>query len=331
MCSKILVHFGVTCPDVVKSFDPESWIEASVISQCFVNRPKIVAGNYLPNVTQFNKNPLRDTRSRLIYRYFTKVLDSRNRLFIGHEQLRNFRSRFGEKIDAQVWFLPVDIKKYQNTERTPQYGALVSVGRLAPMKEYCFYMVEVVGELRRKGFQVTWDVYGDGIYEEEISKFASKLGLTDSVRLRGRLPYGSFPQAMGNAFAFIGMGTSAIEAAACGVPSIVAIAHDRSGMTYGRISRLPLGNVGDRVITPPELRVVEEIENLLTMSDIEYQRAVQEDRDYVGRYDMDEQMKSFMKLVSYAAPAPTDAVLLAVYNAHFRLERLRIRLSKCVS
>ena len=329
-CAKVINEHGLCAPEVIKAYDPESWLEAGVLCRCLNPNPKVLAGDYLPLFPKATRKTIRGTRNRLCLRYFLKELSYKNRIFISNEQKLECMSRVGSEVDGHLWPLPLEVSRLRKAPRVPQKGVLVSVGRLSPMKEYNFYMVDVVDELRRKGHEVTWDVYGDGPDEQAIISTIQNRGLQKVIRLHGRLPYEKLADALKPAFAFIGMGTAAAEAAACGVPVVVAIAHDRLGVTYGRISMLPFGNMGDRIAGQPTRRVVDELRTLLDLSAKAYEIAAQEDTDYVQQYDMDLRMGQFMKIVDQASPVPISKLLTLSYIVHMRLEQmLRFTSTRC--
>lgn len=313
--------FKIQKPDVIKGFDTETCFEAGVVSRCFAPQPKVVAGVYLPTYDRPSRVLYKDTRRRLIHSYFVHGLSRKNRIFLAYEQKAEYQARTSPLMDGHVWPLPVDVRRYESVKRSPRSGELVSIGRLSPMKEYNFYMVDIVSELLREGRVVTWDVYGDGPDEQGLLQLVKERGLTHQIKLHGRLPYEKFGGAMNTAYLFIGMGTAAVEAAASGVPVIVAMAHDRSGKTYGRISTLPLGNIGDRMSTPPNHSVIDEIRALLDLSPEAYASEAGKDKDYVQQYDVNVRMKQFMEIVDQATSSPPSKHLLFLYSCHLRLEQ----------
>jgi len=325
---KICKKLNIPRPDLIKGFDPESCWEASVLSQAFTPSPKVIAGVYLPTVSTTSTRLFRETRQKMLLQHFEKRLNRNNRLFISDEQLENYRKERAPLMEGHVWPLAVDVGRFTSAQRQPRKGSLVSIGRLSPMKEYNLYMVDVVARLVRSGLDVTWDVYGDGPDEEHVKNLIHESGMEDRIRLHGRLPYDRFQDALLNAYIFVGMGTAAVEAAACGVPVVVAIAHDPTGMTYGRISRLPMGNIGDRMIRPPHLFVEDEIKAILELTPQHYAREAEIDRAAALQYDMEQRMQHFMDIVERATPCSPNAILKIAYSAHLRIEQARLCLSR---
>jgi glycosyltransferase involved in cell wall biosynthesis len=61
---------------------------------------------------------------------------------------------------------------------------LVTTGHLEPVKNHR-YLLEVLGEARRAGHQLTLDVFGEGPLLHELQRQARSLGVADQVRFRG--------------------------------------------------------------------------------------------------------------------------------------------------
>jgi len=110
---------------------------------------------------------------------------------------------------------------------------ICSVGRIVDFKTYNIWMLDVVRELVKLGYQVRYDVYGDGLEIDKVSQKIKELNLSDSVFLMGKLKYESFNKTLMNYDLFIGSGTSIIQASSLGVPSIIAIDSIETPLTYG--------------------------------------------------------------------------------------------------
>jgi glycosyltransferase involved in cell wall biosynthesis len=326
--NNILSEFNILRPDVIKSFDPISWWEASVVSQCFSPPSKVIAGVYLPKPVSVTSKFFRNTRLKIVLRQFERHMGRDNRLFISDQQLENYRLVKYSFMNGHIWPLAIDVERFVNVDRQPRKGAIVSIGRISSMKEYNFYMVDVVEQLLRDGYDLTWDVYGDGVDKERLAQLIKDRNLQDHIHLHGRLPYTQFENALKNAYFFVGMGTAALEAAACGVPTIVAIESDKTGMTYGRISQLPFGNIGDRMRQPPNLFVKDEIRAILECSPEQYSQEAEHDRTYVKQYSMEQRMRHFMEIVERARPFSPDKFFMAAYSAHLKVEKFRVCLSR---
>jgi len=153
------------------------------------------------------------------------------------------------------------------------------------MKEYNLYMIDIVASLLKRGFDVNWDVYGYGEYEGVMRHRIQEMKLSESVRLRGPAAREDVPHVLSTAMIFVGMGRAVMEAAAAGVPNIVALAYDSTGMTHGSLRRLPFGIVGERLEGLPLKPVEEEIVRILGLSDAEYEIESADEFRSTARYD----------------------------------------------
>lgn len=137
---------------------------------------------------------------------------------------------------------------------------ICAVGRLVAFKSYNLYMLDVVKRLNESGFNVVFDVYGDGPLKSAMEARVDELRLTSYVSLKGRLDYSCFDDVVGVYDLFIGSGTAVIQAASLGVPSIAAVENVLEPMTYGFFSDvhqyeynldglgLPMYNVYDMLV-----------------------------------------------------------------------------------
>ena len=140
--------------------------------------------------------------------------------------------------------LPVDTRRYRGAP-APVWGRLVTVGRLVPFKTYHRWMLPVIAALRNAGAPVTYEVYGEGPERPALREQIEALGLADSVRLHGAVPWSALPAVFAGAWGFAGMGTSLVEAAAAGVPALVTPESSREPLTYGFFHESPGFEVGE--------------------------------------------------------------------------------------
>lgn len=110
---------------------------------------------------------------------------------------------------------------------------IAAVGRLVEFKTYNFYMIDVIKELRLKGVDIQFDIYGSGQLKHQIQEKINKANLQDRIALKGTLDYSSFDSTVSNYDLFIGSGTAIIQASSLGVPSIVGVENMIEPNTYG--------------------------------------------------------------------------------------------------
>ncbi len=109
---------------------------------------------------------------------------------------------------------------------------LVSVGRLSPIKDQTT-LIRAVQLLRRRGLLFRCAFVGesperDCAYAEELRRETARLGMEGAVQWAGGTPHHETPQWMARAFAHVNLcpngalDKAALEAMACGKPSLVA-------------------------------------------------------------------------------------------------------------
>ncbi len=295
-------RLGLEPAGVIKAFDIcASWI-ATAFSSCVHPPAKVVFGNYFPNIIPVDSNPLKNLSRRLFLLNLRRNFADQSILCMSQEQISEFRRPYGAERNPVFWPLPVEDLAKGVPPREPKWGKIVSIGRLDAMKEYNIYMLDVVANLRRRKLPVTWTVYGDGALRPAMEKRIAHLGIENAVQLMGKLDYARFAEALHDAYLFVGMGTAIVEAALCGVPGVVALAHETSGATYGPLYRFTFGNVGERMEHAPESTVEVEIGRLLNLSAQGYADEVETTRKYAEQYQMDSTMERFLELVDKAVP-----------------------------
>ena len=300
---KLWKSFGWQQPDVIKGFDlGASWI-ASQLGHIVGGDCRVIAGLYASFLFKWYFAP--ETRepfhpSQMIRRNYLKAIPPSARFVCGIDQVEELEHMYGE--ECQLWPIPLDTSHFEPAERRPKWGKIVSVGRLAAMKEYNFYMVDVVKELRRRGHDVTWSIFGGGEYEAEVRKRIQTAGLEDVITMEGSIPYHKFWQCLSDAYVFVGMGTAILEAAWFRVPNVYALAYDREGVTYGPVHGIPKGSIGPGIAVPPSLRVIDELERILRLSPKEYDAEANLNYSHVQSHHIDASMNCFLDLVSKVTP-----------------------------
>jgi len=299
---KLSKRYEISAPDVIKSFDlPSSWI-ACQMAHRFGNRCKVIAGNYNPFVFRDYATAAWPAWERpfLIMRHFLDCIPPSARIFCGQDQMDELQAIHQQT--AILWPLPMDSGEFLPAVRNPRPGKIVSVGRLSPMKEYNFYMIDVVKELIAKGHVVTWSVYGKGEFEGPMRERIRQYKLEQAITLKGEVPYNRFWQVLADASIFVGMGTSLFEAALFKVPNITACPFDQEGLTWGPVYQFPKGSLGPADCAPPHLKVVDEIERILNLSAAEYRAEAEAVYRHVQDHEINASMQRFLAAVQDAEP-----------------------------
>lgn len=137
---------------------------------------------------------------------------------------------------------------------------ILSIGRLVAFKCYNLYIPKLIQTLRRSGINATWTVVGDGPLRNQMVDFVKNLQLTDFVRFVGFVEYSALSNYYRQCDLYIGAGTTLIEAASFGLPSLCTIDGDNEALTTGflcdRIGYVTSDKVSTDVISPMIEKIV---------------------------------------------------------------------------
>lgn len=327
--------------DVFYALTPDAlWVAAALVnaqsesSKCLagVYRP----GSFVPG-TRLLGRPRMTAYCYPAEFLFQNHLPPCCRLYMNEAVKELLESHVRAQVPGVIWPLPVDGTPYRTLSRNPEPGLIVSVGQLVPAKEYNLWMINVIDQLVSDGYDVRWEVYGDGVYRDQMAEQIRATHLEDRIALKGTLPYEQLGQTLSRAHVFVGMGTSLIEAGYAGVPAVVATGFDLTGMSYGFLHDLPEYACGEPV-DRPQRPVVDIIKQVLAANDDEYARLATADREHAKRFDLHDLMTRFMDILK-AAPLverlwrPTlNSVCASAYGSAVRAySRLRPRRTSAVA
>ncbi len=213
--------------------------------------------------------------------------------------------------NIKLWTLPV-ISEFKNDNLLTGFNSniILSIGRLTEFKGYNYYMIDVVKELVHQGFKnIEWHVVGDDEpnTREPVKKYMqskiTEYGLQNNIKLHGIVDYDKLPKYINKSKIFVGMGTSAVQACATGVPTICAVVDDKEGYTYGYMWEQPKGCVGEKLVnTKPEIKVFDLIKNILLLSESDYQNISTKAVGITDVFLLENQMQEFLFLLKTAKP-----------------------------
>jgi glycosyltransferase involved in cell wall biosynthesis len=199
-----------------------------------------------------------------------------------------FKRKFENSI---IWPLPILISTFDKINRDPNKFKIVSVGRLATFKTYNIYMLDIVKQLLEANYNVQYYIYGTGDMQKKIAERIASLGLANHVFLMGTIEYEQMVSVLTDAYAFIGMGTSVIEAGLCRVPSIVAIAYSKNAVTHGYIHELPDFNCGELIDKYPQFDLFQHFKFLFDLNEDDYLKICNMSQEVLkNQYDIDNLM-----------------------------------------
>lgn len=120
------------------------------------------------------------------------------------------------------------------TALSPGEPYLLSVSRLdGRMKSYVEGLIGAFAELRHTHPGLRLKIVGDGPGISSVRRKTLEAGVVDSTEFLGTLPSDALAPFYAEARAFVGMGTSACEAAMYGAPVVLALAYQAEGLSPG--------------------------------------------------------------------------------------------------
>lgn len=172
---------------------------------------------------------------------FRHVIPAGNIIFFS-ETCRKFYEKKLQIDYSESSILPIGVDLSRLVRRDParaRKGRVVSIGRIDPFKTYNFQFPYAVQALLAKGLQIEYHIYGDGKGREVLESQIREMGCEQQVHLHGSIEYARFSEILEDAWLFVGSGTAIIEAAGCGVPSLIGIESELSPQTYGFLHTMP--------------------------------------------------------------------------------------------
>lgn len=223
----------------------------------------IVCGVYHPRAS-FKPEDSRITEWICRANFFSA--DSHHLYFMNDAVEKSHRARWG-KLRNDLKTLPIVFPERRPRNRSGSEDSvnLVSVGRLVPWKSFNYAIPEVMKKLQLSGVKARWKVFGDGPLLEPLRALSAENGTAKDLHFLGAVEFSQLDNVLGSADIFVGMGTSLLEAALRGIPSIVAIDSYRNH-TYGFLNEIPVGNIGEQQEDEPEFSILEKIMQYIDMS-----------------------------------------------------------------
>ncbi len=288
ICNKLPIDV-----DVIFSFSPITTWMALLMRQ--VSKKETVVFNGIYHLFDYQI-----FASKFQRRVFNSHLPDQFKLFMTISVKEEHERIIKRDISGSYIFpLPIDITKFKNLKRVPLKSKIVSMGRLTDFKTYNILLLGVIKNLIEKGFDVNYHIYGDGTEKELIKSEIMRLNLINYVFLHGTIDYDRIIEIFSDAYLFVGMGTSAIEAGVSGIPTIVAIAYEKETVTHGLIHELPNFNSGELITDYPKIQLFDVIKNILSLSEFEYKLLCKQSSSILSsQYDIDVLMLDFLNYVN---------------------------------
>ncbi|MEM1510311.1 MAG: glycosyltransferase family 4 protein [Thermofilaceae archaeon] len=148
---------------------------------------------------------------------------------------------------------------------------VISVGRLVEVKGH-EYLIAACNILIKKGYNVKTIIIGDGPRKNILSNLIKKLGLSDRVKLIGRLPHEEVLKYLYNSNIFVfpsiscrdgsteALGYACVEAMACGLPVVASnvggipeyVINDQTGLLVEQRSPKQIAEAIEELINNPK-------------------------------------------------------------------------------
>lgn len=199
---------------------------------------------------------------------------------------------------SRILLLPTELRKARPAAM-PGKRRIVSIGRIDNcMKKYALHLPGITAALGREGLDVSCDIYGHGEASAlaVLEKSIADCGVQERVKVHGELDYARFHEVLEDCFVFVGMGTSAIESAMFGVPTITAVAFSDEAISYGYLPDLPMGVVGEDLGQPSKTRkIFSMISHLCRVSTPEYLGICARHVECAKHYDQETLCESMLR------------------------------------
>jgi glycosyltransferase involved in cell wall biosynthesis len=256
------------------------------------------------------------------YRYFLNRLPAQNIAFMGPTIRDKHVAFLGNEHLKRSPVIPNSLElpqQYAERQRADR-KKLVSIGRLAPSKEYVFVTVDALKQLRMEGMELEFHLYGDGPFVPMLQQRIVEEGLQEFVTLHGEIPYAQVPSALADAGYFIGMGAAIIEAAAAGVPAIQAIEYSTEPGMYGWFHQLQDGEIGEYRKGKPQVPLTDLLREAVKWDDADYKAACSASFERSRHFALDHVIQDYL---AFLQGADKDFVLHLPYWKRWMLKAFR--------
>lgn len=216
-----------------------TFFSAKRIISCLGQNIKLVFGVYHANELAWSF----DGRIPRFEEFFRKKLFLKTELILFFNDFSKEITCKKNSIDLQnVMVFPLGIDFPREKSAVQNFDnkiRIISIGRLVSFKSYNIYMPDLIWSLRDIGMEVTYHVYGDGPLYFQLSEDKKLKKNPGIIQYRGTLEYSKIDTVLKNYDLFIGSGTALLQAAANGIPSIIAIENEINPISYGFFSDIP--------------------------------------------------------------------------------------------
>jgi glycosyltransferase involved in cell wall biosynthesis len=292
----------VPAADVIVACDLAALLLSSSLQERLMPTAKIVAAAFSPREYCWRRSLFFHPWSRHVSRRVIRELPVENLVFATDGMVRQTSECAGRDFsESPVFPLAIDVQNLHAPSRRPvDRRKIVSVTRLVKYYPHHLHMVRVIRQLRDAGYDFEYHSYGDGAERQRLEAEAHALGVTDAVFFHRAIPYEQFQSVVLDAFAYIGAGTAMIEAAACGVPTLVAPDLASRPMTYGFVQDTVGNDLGGYVPGHAEQPIAERILWLASLDDERYGEVGEASRRRAEEFDISALAPKFVAILEKA-------------------------------
>lgn len=305
--------------DAIIPCNLQALLLSCVVQQHLTPSARIVLGVFAPREYCWKTSWLQRRWIQRRVELLLRELPLENFMFATDAMMRQTGECLGRDLRSSPVLPPaIDTERLRPPpNREINHRKIVSVQRLAPYYTYVAQMIRVIRDLRDQGHRFEYHVYGEGEMRAELEAESRRLGVNDAVVLHGAVPYDEFRSVVSDAFLYIGIGTGLIEAAACGIPALVAIDSHPGPVTYGFFQDTAGNDIGGYVPGHPEHPIPERVLWLAQRTSEEYQEMALAARVRAEEFSLDRLAPRFLEIVRGAAPwsahiSKTDRLLAAL-------------------
>ena len=234
-------------PDIILSVSSETLILSFLMKKIFPDA-KLITGVFFQ--AEYSWIPSRINFFSYMTKKAIKALPESNIFTMNQNVLDYHKPLISNSLIIPLF---IDIERF-SIIRNPKRNKIISVGQIIPFKTYNFYMLNVIYKLLKLGYNFEYHIYGHGSQELELIRRINEMNLGNNVFFHGEIDYKDFPKVLSDAYVFIGMGTSIIEASSSGVPSILA-SPTVEAVSYGWYFEQEGYHTGENLSIPPRINI----------------------------------------------------------------------------
>lgn len=170
-----LIYAHVLVPDGIWAFNIKKEFNIPIVT--YIHGEDVIG-------KESNRNfALRNQRN---FKFAKKIFNSTNVILVNTTMMKKHLKSHFQLNNVKVNNLGVDVNFYPPREEYKDSFRIVSVSYLNERKAIQ-YNIMAIDSLIKKGYNIYYDVYGLGVYENRLRKLIISKGLSDRIKLMGYL------------------------------------------------------------------------------------------------------------------------------------------------